>query len=309
MNMHIKVSGEYNLVVTRPDGSTIETGWFDNLILDQGLDYMGEDSVQYGPVLVNNCHVGTGTSIPLVTQTSLDARIAGTGYSYWGNYSPPAVTVNLGTPTYASQTTYTFVFSQGAVVGNITEVGVGGDAGNGTDLFSRALILDGGGSPTSMTLLLIDQLTVYYRIKFLPTLTDSTGSVSISSISYGYTGRFADAGGTLVYFSGRAVVVGITVITVYAAGSALGAITSHPSGSATGGATYTKASYTPGSYYRDSTCSMSVGQANVTGGIQGILIQSGGSGVINYQYHFDTPIPKDNTKVLSLTFRISWGRV
>lgn len=47
--------------------------------------------------------------------------------------------------------------------------------------------------------------------------------------------------------------------------------------------------------------------SNLSGGIRSILILSN-SGVCRYQIQFDPAIPKDNTKVLSLTIQHSWAR-
>lgn len=313
MNIEMKVCGEYNLVITRADGTITETGWFDNLILDLGLDYMGTGTMDqsgntFNPPMVANCQVGTGSSTPLVTQTGLDARVAGTSFN--GFNTPYANTPRTVSP-YEFLTTFTFPFAQGAVVGDITEVGVG-PSGTASTLFSRALILDNGGSPTTVSLISIDQLTVYYRIKLYTPLTDFTGSVIISGDTYNYTGRQAGAtnGGNMSWHL-CGYIVSSYGITAYAAGSTLGAITGYPTGAQallgnTGTVTYS--AYVPGTHYRDFTVSGGTTGGNVAGGIQALLIRTIGD-ALQYQYILDTPIPKDNTKTLAITVRVSWSRI
>ena len=114
-NLQAGVRGEYRLVVNTPQGER-DTGWFDNLILDQGLDFLGMDVYP-----VYYASIGTGTAPPDVSQTSLSAH---TAYATVNN-SGMSTVVNLGAPSYASQHTFSYTFAQGAVVGNMTEVGVG----------------------------------------------------------------------------------------------------------------------------------------------------------------------------------------
>jgi hypothetical protein len=87
----------------------------------------------------------------------------------------------------------------------------------------------------------------------------------------------------------------------------LGAITGEPSGSSETSGSSTVASYTNGTFVRDSTMTLTPSQGNLSGGIGCILLNYTATSM-TFQYHFDTPIPKDNTKTLTLTARFSWGR-
>ena len=307
-----KISGEYNLVVTKPDGKKTETGWFDNLILNQGLDWLGTKSntPDADPVpMIWNAQVGTGNSAPIATQTVLDTFLAGTSLYY-----PSEVNTKLDAPTYAVLTEFTFPFNQGAVVGTVSEVGVGPN--NTGALFSRALILDGLGSPAPIVVTSIDQLTVYYRIKIFPPLDDLMGTVTIDGNSYGWQGRIANvlAPYNNPSYSRMGGIISSGGATVYPEGSSLGSIEGFPISNGTAvdigysnrGELYYQ-TYTPGNYYRDITVSAIVGDGNVTGGIQVILLRTFND-YLKYQYMFESPIPKDNTKTFSLTFRISWTR-
>jgi hypothetical protein len=296
--MHMRVSGEYSAEVRHADGTVTEIPWFKNLILDSGLDDLGTMAG-----LRNYCHVGTGTSTPVVTQVALDAKI-GT----YGSYAS-ATTTQIGAPSYAWATTLAYTFAIGAIVGNITEVGVGATI-SGTRLYSRARFTDGGGNPIAITVTASDQLVVYHKVTVTPPITDGTGSVVISGTTYNYTTRLLYAGLTADRFEniGVAVFTLDGAATVYGSNAALSAITaSAPTGTAigndSGGGTYS--TYVPGTYYRDTTVVWSPTVANDAGGIKGFRVTSSCG---NFQIILNTPIMKTNLQQLTMVFRRSWGR-
>jgi hypothetical protein len=305
INTKVALSGEYKIVIKR-NGEEIETDWFKNLILNQGLDRLGTDDA----VLQGYARVGTGTTAPTITNTTLEAQVA-------VSESGPSdsTVVNSGTPSYTTLLTYEYTFTQGAVVGNISEVGVGWDT-TGATLFSRALIVDNVGTPTTITLTSIDQLIIYYRLNASQPLTDTTSAVTISSVSYPYTIRtaqaasYAGSGFVFQYGTGFSKLGGVYL---YGSNAALGAITDSLSGTlinSGAGITFSYPAYTPGSYYRDSTFSVDVSNGNAVGGIGGIALFWG------YPYNYSlrnqivlpTPIPKTNTQVLTITQRFTWAR-
>jgi len=306
INTKVALSGEYKIVIKR-NGLEIETGWFKNLILNQGLDQLGSDNA----VLAGYARVGTGTTEPNITNTTLEAQVA-------SSQSGPSDTtiVNSGAPNYTTLLTYQYTFTQGDVVGNISEVGVGW-ATTGATLFSRALIVDNLGAPTTITLTSIDQLIIYYRLNASQPTTDTTSSVTISSVSYPYTIRtanapyFCNSSGTFTYGYGFTRLVSVYL---YGSDAALGPITGTLSGtliagSGNGGFTFSYPAYTPGSYYRDSTFSVDVGHGNAVGGIGGIALDWGAySSSLRNQIVLSTPIPKTNTQVLTITQRFTWAR-
>jgi len=305
MHAHVGLAGEYNLVVNRPDGTSAETGWFKNLILNQGLDAIG---TQGAPL--NYCHIGTGTTTPAVTQTALTSFTAAVA-----NSSNATVT-NAGAPTYASAHVIPYTFAQGAVVGNMTEVGVGW-SNAGATLFSRALITDANGNPTTLTVTAIDSLTVYYKITFTPSTAVSTGSIVLNGTTYNYQASLANAASfayptNLLLWSG--VMIGVATGSNYhmmaAPGTTttLGPVTDVPTGTVNNWlyTTPTTATYILGSYYRDATHTGTINDFNLAGGIGALMPQQYNNSP--YQYVFTPPIPKDNTKTLSLTFRTSWAR-
>lgn len=299
-----KISGEFRCVLNEGTDREISTPWFDNLVLNSGLDRLG---IRSGvPNVFLWLSIGTGTTAPTNTDTTLQAFVA----------SVSAMTIdsqtNAGSTTYAGIAILHHVFAQGAVVGNMAEVGIGWASGGGS-LFSRALIVDGGGSPTTLTVTSLDQLTVYYKVTHTPVVTDLTSTVTISGTSYGYTCRLAQAASFMNAMVNDFGTLGIAVPSVnntivYPSTSTLGALTSTPSGTATSPCTsVASAAYTNGNFYVDNTYTWGPTAGNSAGGIGGLLL-SNANQTGQFQWNFPTPIPKDNTKTLTLIVRWAWSR-
>jgi hypothetical protein len=310
MNSEIGLHGEYNLVIKRGDGTTEETGWFKNLILDQGLDRIG----QAGPysACINYCHIGTGTTTPATTQVGLSAFTAAV-------INSAATVVNAGSPTFSSAHTVPYAFALGAVVGNMTEIGVGW-ANAGNVLFSRALITDANSNPTTLTVTAIDQLTVYYKITLTPSTTIGTGTVTLAGTPYNYTATWAYMGSI---FSDTGLLISSDFYSAYnasynyyaapASTTTLGANTTGLVGETgyyygMGMPNGSTAAYTNGTYYRDTVYTLPIGLGNLAGGLGGVRPQLGSGSSCSPKFVFSPAIPKDNTKTLSLTFRTSWAR-
>lgn len=311
MNVKVEFTGMFKLVLNEGTDRETSTGWFPNLITDGGLDRLGNT----GAGIIANGSVGTGTTTPAFTDTSLSAYTAQT--------TTNLVSSSPGTsPNYIAQMTINYIFAQGAVVANLAEVGIGWGT-TGTGLWSHALILDSFGVPTTLTVTSFDQLTIFYQVACNPVLTDLTAAtVVISPTTYTYTGRIGLCASFLqnLYYmlqspaSVSASSWGIASnISSYAAGATIGAITGNPSGASTSGSngstgyTFTSATYVNGNKYRDSTIVLAPSVGNLTGGTQAIMI--GWGSPVFYQYVFTAAIPKDNTKTLTFVVRYYWDRV
>lgn len=302
--MKIGLAGLYKFKVSRPDGSVrIETDWIPNLITDGGLDQIGKGAP------FKYCSVGSGTAAPANTDSALATLVATTTVA-------PTQTVGAQSSSpYYGYANYTFVFAQGAAAGNLSEVGVGWGSG-GSNLFSRALI-----SPT-ITVLSDEVLTVVYQVRqYVPT-TDVTGSVTIGGTSRSFVARAAYCTGatTIQGWGGPSLAdaaspnggvymasIGSFANVAFAAAAALGAITGAPTGGGTGWfqTSITLAAYVDGNHYKDMTIAGGIGDANLTGGI-GCFVMQCSLGC--YQFSFSPVLEKDNTKTISLTFRVSWAR-
>lgn len=325
----IRLSGKFKLTVRRHGLIIKETDWFSNMILDQGLDFMGLAASGAGTFPMQGpfryCHVGSGTLPPAASQTQLVNYIAGAGYSTGtGSIS------QAGSPTWVATGTQPYTFAQGAIVGTIAEVGIGIQQANG-NLTARALIVDGGGTPTPITLTAIDQLTVTYSCSLTPQVNPLTGgTVVLDGVTYGYTvyphyltSRTSATNTTYGLPEGITSdwrwcgLSGSTsnFMIFYPAGTPVPAdvatrsdIPGPGSTSYSNGASYT---YNVGDFFGTSTFIIPPSVANTTGGIQGIRAQFFLGlfwGAQYFYYNFLTPIPKDNTKRLTLQFRMAWSR-
>lgn len=295
--------GEYRLRKLDATGAVVYEGdWFDNLVTNNGLDTIGLSS---GASFANYCRIGTGNTAASYTDTALVSQSAST------NNAIANTIVNAGASNYETKATVTFQFALGAVVGNMAEIGVG-TTPTGATLCSRALIVDNVGSPTTITILVSEILQVVYRFTCYPNLVDATGTVSIGGVSYNYVSRTFNAATALGSSPQASLLAGVSTPLAFPSTSTLGAITSGgPSGTAAGFASAVLSAYTNGNYYRDLTISAAIADANAVGGIAAISfsVWNGSSTpVFNNQISFAAvsgggPIPKDNTKALTIVIR------
>lgn len=291
------VAGMFKFEAVKRDGSRrVLADWFPNLITDNGLNLIGSSGSW-----LSHCQVGTGTAAPNVLDTALASRVAGT-------YIISAST--SGTQSSAPYFTWrrnTYRFAEGAATGNIAEVGVGPSAtGN---LLSRARILDGSGNPTTISVAADESLDVTYEFRYYPPTVDNTFSLTIDGVTYSVTSRAAlvtTAGspGWTVAQIGQAPTINNTYV-ICAYNGAIGAITERPAGASSSASSSTNAAYSAGSHYRDGTVTWALNAGNLVGGISAIEATHG---IGTYQLGFSPAIPKDNKKVLQMTFRHSWAR-
>lgn len=294
------LAGDYKFTVL--DGATRQvkhqTDWMHNLITDIGLDRFGT-----GSALGGFCRIGTGTTAPANADTQLVSQSASTS-----TLVGLTAKANAGSPNYETTATVVFEFALGAVVGNMAEVGIGW-ASTGATLFSRARIVDGGGSPTTITVLVTEILQVTYRLTVFPQITDSTGTVVISGITYNYTSRASSVSAV----AGALEPNGAPLSSAAFPGAhpgAIGAITGIPSGVVAAMSAGALGSYTNGTYYREYTITASITQGNAVGGILSIngYVGNGLGALMQTQTQYSPVIPKDGTKTFSLVMRVSWAR-
>lgn len=302
--MHISLQGFYKIEAVRPDGEVrVLADWFPNLITNAGLDLLPTTN----PALnaYRYCQVGSGSTAPAFTDTALVSRVAGviTTRSQYANDADGVVTTS---PRYTFDNNL-FEFGTGVAAGNLSEIGVGTSATGGT-LFSRALILDGGGNPTTITVLADEILRVTYQLRWYIPEDDAAFSFTMSGTTYNCVSRAAEAGsvqrwpGTRAYEPAgnwsRETVIGYS--------GALGAITSTPATQvASSSPTVTMVgTYVPGSY--EVTYRGSFSTAEFNGTIAAIKINPANLGT--HQISFSPALAKDNTKTLRLDIKFTWGR-
>lgn len=291
INVTAGLAGRYKLVVTRPDGSTRETEWFDNLILNNGLNRIGTGAIG------SYCQVGSGSTAPLVTDTSLQSLVASAGAISQsdGNGSTP----------YYGWHRRTYRFNAGVATGNLSEVGIGWTTGSST-LFSRALIRDGGGSPTTITVLADEVLDVIYELRLYPPETDSTFNLVINGTTYTVTCRTSNANPgkwspSILFSHGP----NYSPPMFYAYEGDIGAATGTPSGSSANSGLLWDA-YSNNSYQYSGLATFGLSSANFPTSIGSFWLFVYGSWA--FQFGVSPKIPKNATNVLKLRVTTTWAR-
>jgi len=293
------MAGYYRLVATnaKTGKQRVLADWFPNLITDAGLNYLGsrtDDNLDY-------CQVGSGSAAPTNADTGLAAFVAET------NTTQASSSGAQSSAPYYGWRRVTKRFGEGVAAGNLTEVGMCADPlANGISLFSRALILDGGGNPTTVTVLANEFLDVTYELRLYPPLTDVVSTVNDGLDSYTVTTRASGVTSTTWYWS-HAIGVGIGSLNTQidrAYDGAIGAITSNPSGVSNDSDSNSVDGYSNNSLERSGSYYFGLNTANFS-------IRSLSWGFLYmgaYQSEFDPPISKDNTKDLTIGVKVSWGR-
>ena len=124
-----KASPVGNVALDRPEA--------DNLILNQGLDYLGSGTAHWGSI-GTYCVLGSGTSTPSTSQTGLDSEIVRTSNTLAaGTFT----TDTVGTRTRAMQRTYDFPAEISGK--NYAELGLS-HSGTATNNLSTRALIDGG---------------------------------------------------------------------------------------------------------------------------------------------------------------------
>lgn len=327
--------GKYRCVVRKAANGRVvrDTGEFENLILNAGLDWLGNRTYSGIPGASSGADytfVGTGTAAPAVTDTAMAGTWVGT------NSTQSASSNNSGSPDYYATWTGTRRFNAGVATGTWTEVGIGTryvPSGQPAinRLFSRALIVDGSGNPISITVLADEYLDVTYILELHQEPGDFSGSFLISGTAYNYTGRRGYAGQLAIGSSWFASALTLNptpnpgyphsvtfTSTTSPSTSALGDISetlTKSSSVSPAGLVVTETAYTPGTYTLQASDTYGLAVGNAANGLIGFLRGlCGTAGSPNYmrsgwQILLDKPIPKTSSKILVLNWTASWGRL
>ena len=292
--------GRYKLAVFGGHRGRIETPWIENLITNGGLDMLAVDVSH-----LDTCAVGAGNTAPDASDTELASLLASTtttqSVSVFDNNSSP----------YEITKTIVKRFAQGAAEGNVAEVGIGSAA---NALFSRALIVDDEGDPTTLTVQSDEYLDVTYQVIGYPPLTDVEDTISITgSGSHDIVFRAAQLGASWQFEnSNRLALVTGQSDSCTAYDGALGLVTASPSGSTDQSVSVTNSTYSAGTFQRDVSWTFGLNDGNFAGGIDAVRTTFGPSGSNSSRFYFQCgyspAIAKDNTKTLALNFRCTWGR-
>lgn len=149
------VLGYYKLTKLSSSGEVVHTSEFKNLLLNgfyEGANYDVDD-------LFDRCYVGTGTTEPVVTDTSLESSVA---YTLSRSNLSATRVADLQTGTINEVVGSKFTFALGAINTNITEIGI--KHGSSNRFTTRALIKDELGNPASLSVDAGEQLIVEHRL-------------------------------------------------------------------------------------------------------------------------------------------------
>ena len=296
---HVKFEGILCLRVSRPDGTLrVYTGEFRNLILDNGLNRMGVGS------FMTHCHVGSGSTPPANSDTALVAFVASTATVHSSsNGTAPS------SPYYGYHRR-TFRFAAGVAAGNLTEVGIGWQLATG-NLFSRSLIKDELGDPTTITVLSDEVLDVTYELRSYVDEDDSAAfDVTVtgdSPVTYSCFVRASQVTNHLMWAPVDGAVSHRSLVGWPQNGytGTVGTITNLPNGTAGPVQSIEAAAYGNNDLYRDFEMIWELDYGNLSGGIRSISFVST---IGSWQAEFSSSIPKTSTKVLRIVVRVSWDR-
>lgn len=299
LKANLGVQGFYKLTVSKDKECkevVKESGWMPNLITNAGMNRIGDSKFVYGHV-DREWHVGSGNTTPDYTDTALETPIASTSYDGYPN-------ARGTTGTYAYYR-YVRQFDQGAAEGNIAEVGIGPDGG---DLFSRALVVDDQGNPTTITVLDNEFLTLSYELRINIPQSDFLSTVNFvvdgSNVSTDITMRAAGVDSDK-YWGERSYYY-LGVCSQFRAGNhTMGPISDRDLTGDVGDVTTN--TYVENSHEITGSAHFGLNEANYTGGVNYIFIR-GAAGFGSWKANFDPPLDKDNTKELTFDFGVSWTR-
>lgn len=296
---NVFVSGHFRLVArsARYKGERVLAD-FPNLILDSGLKRIASNLDSRGFV-----QLGTGTTAPAAGQTTLVNKTASINSS-----GPGGGTSYVAGPPAYSQIILNYRSAIGGATGTFSEIGIGwADTGN---LLSRALILDGGGSPTTITVLGDEALDVFYTFRRYSMPADVTGTTVISGSSYDWTLRAADENAQAANYMLQGC-WGTPAARGYGSDAVLAPITSSPSSATSTGLTGMTVNYTAGNTYSDASVAFGL-TSNPSGGVKaasvGIAHVNSGLARGGLQQVFTPAIPKNGTNILTLSYRQTLAR-
>jgi hypothetical protein len=298
-----QVSGHFRIVARsrRYKGERVLAD-FDNLILDQGLLRLAQSSATSTPYI----QLGTGTTAPANDQTALTSYSSSisNNISNTNSYVP-------GPPSYG-QVVRQMRGTVGGNTGTFSEIGYGW-ASVGS-LFSRALILDAGGNPTTITVLSDEQLDVFYTFRWYFPLSDTSGTVTIAGSNYNWVCRSANI--TYLYATENFLRYGLfgqrtgTGDRIYSSDATLGSVTGSLSANSFAGSSAVQTAHSNPNLYVDtiSTFPLTSTPSGGVGALGTFMFSANVATAVGIQTSFTPAIPKLSSQILTLTTRASVAR-
>lgn len=305
------LSGRFTLAVGRGEGRPGEVlADFKNTILNQGLDFLlANSNTNLSPWRF--AQVGASSSPEDPGQTALLSRIAHTEAegSVTARNSFSSINIIPG-EAYEIRCSKTIRFPAGAAAGNIAEVAIGWGAGV-NDIFSRALVRDSNGDPSTVPVGADEFLDVTYTLSIFLDVTDKPFTLNLPEGTHEGVLRPAWLTGQRVpvnFFLTHGLNLGeVDTNLAVASNGTVGPLTGGVTGARQNAATsVSPQAYAPGSFYRDVLCSLGLSEGNITGGLG--AWEFGFRRWHWYQTDFTPGVPKTVDKVFSIRLRIALGR-
>ena len=282
-----------------PGTRKVVAPWQDNLITNNGMDYIGGNGASPGNFL-QYVSVGSGANPPQFTDNALQARIATTNY-----YTSGGITSGFTTSApYFSWYRKEFQFAAGAAAGVLSEIGLTGSGG--TPAYTRALIKDSAGNPTTITVLSDELLIITYERRVYCHTEDVVTTATIKGVGTTITIRPSQLGTSGGHYpEGPIRWSAFSGESWYYGGTGVGPSTGVPSGTAVSyGRSSTDAAYISGTYYVDQTIPLTLQDA------AGLTLTAlrGAYAPTSYQIGFQPGISKTASETVALRLRMSWAR-
>jgi hypothetical protein len=281
---------------------TSDTGFFPNLLLDAGRNYMATAD------FMTSCQVGTDNTAPNVSQTQLSGYHAGTT-----DIRSDVVGNQVSVTPYYGWRRKVFRFAPGTVAANLSEAGVGWGT-SGSTLISRALILDPVlQTPTTVTPLADEFLEVTYELRYYPPTTDVTSpSVTLNGIVYDTITRGAEVNSQYWtdYIGNK---IGALGSQWYAYDGNIGTVLQNPSGSFDDLDSYalTNETYQNNSYEQVISCFVDVNSWNLGSGIRSVRWRTT-AGSFQTQFNANpggATIPKSTSYFMNMKWKLAWAAI
>lgn len=294
-----------------PGTRDIISPWQGNLITDAGLNYLGttfQDNLAM-------CRIGTGNTAPANSDTALGAQVGMTTTAGTGNNETGVGSGN----TYIYRRVVRR-FPAGTLSGvNLSEVGMA--ASSSASLFSRSLIKDTGGVPTTITLAADEVLDVSYELRMYVSGADVVVPTTIDGVATDVTIR-AQGWPTGAGWADRRANIGSAITSLLFSNSQNGAFetqlpasTSVSSYPGWNNSAIPWNSYVPGSFSRSATVTLSLAQGNYSTGVGALVFDAVGNTTSSnwmspgaWSIGFSPKLNKTSARTATITFGLSWGR-
>lgn len=269
---------------------------FDNIFLDQGLNALGTNPIP------GYIWLGTGNTVPLPSNTQLDNFVARS------NTNSPRIPTTRGVNGNAPYYVWLRIgvrFNPLGVNVNLSELGLG----TASLLYTRALIKDANGVPTTLTLLSDEILDISYTVRIYAPTTDATGQITLGGNIGGTYDWIARASlvtrdGAWYAHGWSAVRSGAHIGYALVFSGPIGDITQSPSGTDLS-VLHEPVPYVENSLTLKSEIRVNTTQGNFESGIRSVRFSLGWG---EYQIQFDPVIPKTDLDTLSLFFAVTYAR-